>query len=333
MKYNVIFTDDTSKLDWFATNIISVDLDNLPNNSYKLSYRLNNEFLTHKFVYAFVNTQKQNINQLGAASYNYNYYFNPTVAFFKKAKTEMNEAIDELNRINLSTHFFTISDELKLNVDSLDPEYNKINELHFIFEKELVALPLYFPEKERMWYLLEKVNNLVHFIERKCQVQTNIPKSFMISCRTHGGLDYFYTLRPEDYKSFQMPSPGDLVADYSTVGKDLFAAAITNDLELVKNNELKQQEYITGYAFMPFNYGQNQLTEVYSYYKWLHKNDIRNYVNWSEPKYIAGRHVLGQLDMQYNNIEHIQMVLNKTPYLASVYITDNNDNILKEYEL
>lgn len=330
VKYNVIFTDNVSKLDWFATNILEFDLDFIPSPHYKLSYTLNDNYLTKEFIKTFVNIQNSNVTESGKPSYNYNYYYNPTVKHFIKAKSEMNKVIDDLNELYKTTNFFNIDNSLKLDLETHDPEYDKINELHFIFEKEVIKLRLGDPNETQTWYLLEKVNNLVHFIERGVSNVNDIDFNyFMISLRTHGGLEHFYTLKADDYKEFKMPAPGDLVADYSTVGKDLHAAAITNDLELVKKQELKQQEYITGYAFMPFNYGQNNFDLVDGYYRWLYKHDIIKYVNWTEPKYIPGRHVLGKVDNSFESInDFYQTVLSKTPYLASVFISKDNGEIL-----
>lgn len=337
MKYNVLFSEEEEKLDWFSTNIIEFDPSRIENSAkyFRLTYSLNNERLTKKFIKGFVDTQTTNSKDFGIPTYNYNYYYPAVKKLFIKAKEEMNKVIDELNELNKKLNFFKIDPHLKLACEGPllhDCEFDKINALHFIFEKELTALPLYFAEKDRMWYLLEKVNNLVHFIERGLDKNDDSFNYFMISLRSKGGIENFYKLENDDYDYFKFFEPGDLVADYSTVGKDLWAAAATDDVELVVKNELKQQEYLTGYAFMPFNYGQS-LPNMSKYYEWLEKNNVGNYIDLNDKKYKPGRHILGHVDLPFSVDQRFyDHVISKTPYLAGVYISDDEGNIITTTE-
>jgi len=336
MKYNVLFSQGEEKVDWFSTNIIEFDFNGVDlSKCFRLTYSLNEERLTKKFIKGFIETQNNNVRDFGVPIYNYNYYYNPVKKFFLKAKQEMNDVIDELNQLNKKLNFFLIDTNLKLDVageDACEPEFEKINELHFIFEKQLIELTEEFPEKQRMWYLLEKVNNLVHFIERKMDKTEYGFHYFMISVRTKGGIENFYKLENDDYDSFRFFQPGDLVADYSTVGKDLWAAATTNDFNLVKNKELKQQEYLTGYAFMPFNYGQTD-PPLSEYYDWLEKNNVGNYIDLTDKKYTPGRHILGHVDLPFSSKQRFyDHVIRNTPYLIGTYISDDEGNIITTTE-
>jgi len=331
MKFNVIFNKEPlkNKIDFFSTNILKIDPHALPivDSSKILTYSLNDHYLTGKFTEAFLKTQALNLYQDDYAIYNYNYYMNPDSERVVLAKTHMNETIDELNNINL----FQIDTALKLDPSQPEiAEFDKINELHFRFESELINLPKDLLGGARVWYLLEKVNNLVHFIERVNEYGGYTPSYFMMSMRAKCRPSHWYKLQPEDYFSFDYFKAGDLVADFSTVGKDLWAASTTNDLELVHRKECKQQEFITEYAFIPFNNDQRTFDLPHGFWDWCKKNDVGNYLDLNDPKYRPGRHTLGKLenvslpdaDAFYDEI------FNTTPYCEGVYMTDDQGNII-----
>lgn len=325
MKYNLVFSNDNAKVDFFSTNVVEPTVEDLIKpNTYILSYTLNDKKLTSKFVDAFVGTQNHNLAADNKITYNYNYYFNANERYFLLAKREMNRVIDELNTINL----FQLDTALKLDLDSLDPEYDKLNELHFRFESELVNLTIEYSAGGRVWYLLEKINNLVHFLERGSNGSMNEINYFFLSLRPKSNMDYWYKLEDIDYDSFSLFEPGDLIADYSTVGKDLFAAVASNDMELIRRGELKQQQYITGYAFMPHNYHQPNV-DLDQYNRWLTENGVSDYINIYEKQYTPGRHVLGKSDKKFNSAQDFyNQVLDKTPYCVGAYISDDSGSII-----
>lgn len=325
MKYNLVFSNDSTKVDFFSTNVVEPTVQDLIKpNTFVLSYTLNDKKLTNKFVEAFIGTQNHNLNADKKITYNYNYYFNANERYFLLAKREMNRVVDELNEIGL----FQLDPSLKLNLDSLDPEYDKLNELHFRFESELVNLTIEYSAGGRVWYLLEKINNLVHFLERGSNGVMDEINYFFLSIRPKSNMDYWYTLEPDDYDSFSLFEPGDLIADYSTVGKDLLAAMSSNDIELIKRNELKQQQYITGYAFMPHNYHQPNV-DLDQYNRWLIENRVSDYINIDEKQYRPGRHVLGKTDIKFNSAQDFyNQVLDKTPYCVGAYISNDYGNIV-----
>jgi len=326
MKFHVIFNKEPikNKIDFFSTNILKIDPEYLPINEHSniLTYELNNHYLTKRFIEAFLKTQAQNLFQDDVAIYNYNYYMNASHEKVKLAKLAMNETIEEINLINQ----FQFDTNLKLDPDNpQDAEYDKINELHFRFEMELVKLLPNTPNADRLWYLLEKVNNLVHFIERVEQ-NDKTPPYFMMSIRAKSKKNNWYKLQPEDYLNFQYYQAGDLVADFSTVGKDLWAAASTNDMELVRRKECKQQEYITEYAFIPFNTDNTNFT---NFWRWCEENNVSEHLDLSDTKFLPGRHVLGRLNRNISSAnEFYENVFNKTPYCEGVYMTDDEGNIL-----
>lgn len=327
MKFHVIFNKEPIKntIDFWSTNLIKIDPEDLPinENSNVLTYQLNDHYLTKRFVEAFLKTQALNLFLDDTATYHYNYYMNAIPERVVQAKMAMNDTIDELNSIGR----FVIDTELKLDPSKPNvAEFEKINELHFRFEQELMKLPQDAPKGDRIWYLLEKVNNLVHFIERTNE--TGVPEElyFMTSIRAKCRTQHWYKLRPEDYYHFQYYHAGDLVADFSTVGKDLWAASSTNDMELVKRKECKQQEYITEYAFVPFN---TDYTTFDHFWKWCNDNKVSDHLDIHDPKYLPGRHVLGKLMRRITSAQEFYgEVFDKTPYLEGVYMTDDDGNML-----
>ena len=97
--------------------------------------------------------------------FNYNNYVSPSWETIKTARTTMNNVIDEVNQ----NGWFEVSEELKLVVDDKeDTQLSKLNELHFIFENNLIE------ENERtgeniepqLFRALESMNNLVHVCEK-----------------------------------------------------------------------------------------------------------------------------------------------------------------------
>lgn len=331
MKFHVIFNKEPvkNKLDLFSTNVLKIDPHELPlhKTSNILTYKLNDHYLTKKFVEAFLRTQSMNIFQDDAAIYNYNYYMNADPERVALAKQAMNDTITELNEINM----FQLDTNLYLDVDNpYIAEFEKINELHFRFETELVRLEKGHPKADRVWYLLEKVNNLVHFIERVNEEGGYTPEFWMMSIRAKCRMDHWYKLQPEDYHHFQYFQAGDLVADFSTVGKDLWAASRTNDMELVRRKECKQQEYITEYAFIPFNTDEANFDGPHGFWAWCENNKVRDYLDLDDPKYRPGRHIMGKLESHKieDAYDFYDKVFNDTPYCEGVYMTDDNNNII-----
>jgi hypothetical protein len=73
MKYNLVFSNDNAKVDFFSTNVVEPTVEDLIKpNTFVLSYTLNDTRLTGKFVDAFVGTQNHNLADDYRITYNYN---------------------------------------------------------------------------------------------------------------------------------------------------------------------------------------------------------------------------------------------------------------------
>ena len=149
--------------------------------------------------------------------------------------------------------------------DTMVVMHDKLNEVHYVFEKQLVDLQEdpnfvyteeYHPEVE----ILERLNKTVHEIEAnmsKFFSRRNIDKNdlknkqyFVVTRHFSPNAEQQYKdLTDDDYNTFQSQYwTGDLFLDFFTVGKDLSHAYSTNDIELIKRKEIKPQTLITGSA-------------------------------------------------------------------------------------
>ena len=277
MKLNVLF--GKGKIDWFATNTRTIEslkreLDNVDNRL--ISYTLNDLPLTIKFIEYWQIYRKYNADKLQSPfmKYNVNYYPIQTDEMFFAAKKSMNESIDSLKNYGLS-----VNSDLKLDISSRDNEIKKLNELHFCFEKEAINLKGINLEQcvnyHDIWYTLEKINNLVHFLENFKFGSRKTMEHFYIAIRpsrsiSENGFPYYH-LQDEDYRDFISPSGGDVVCDFVTVGKDLWYCSCSDDIELVERNEVKQQTQLTDFIWLNFGV---QTKEPYfrNHYAWCKRN-------------------------------------------------------------
>ena len=239
----------------------------------------------------------------------------------------MNITIDRLIDLN-----FQIDKSLKLNINELTSEVHKLNELHFIFESEQPNLMTTTGELTEELYLFERINQLVHFLE-------NIERSNKINLQhllviRPANFTNRYKLQAEDYADFTVINSGDLVCDYATVGKDLYACYCTNDINLIKNNEVKQQEYLTDFVALHFRNYVDRDVNFKKYFDWCEKNQIDQYIDIHSPFYNPGRHVLGHVDADIKNQEDFyQKIVAKTPQVLGTFFSDDSGNIIEELEL
>jgi len=226
---------------------------------------------------------------------------------------------------------------LLINIDD-NPKvmHDKLNEVHFVFEKQLVELQEdpafvyteeYHPEVE----VLERLNKTVHEIEAnmdKWFTKRSIEdKQYFIVVR-HFSPDAekeYQDLTDEDYMTFEGHYyTGDLYLDFYTVGKDLGHAYSTGDLELVKRGEVKPQSLITSSACIglesrTFQKPQNddQLYEMFYY--WCDGNKVADYgIDYKQPKYRLGRAKLGEL--QNETWESVITKIEEIPFISNIKV-------------
>lgn len=330
MKYNIIFGKE--KIDFFGTNEqrmndLSIEIRNDQNNI--LSYNLNELPLTKKFIEKSFSYKKQyeKIKEYDGILYHYNHYPPLSDNFICIAKQNMNATIERLNDLG-----FNIDNSLKLNVNELTSEVHKLNDLHFIFESEQPRLMTVTGELTEELYLFEKINQLVHFLENiERSNKTNL--QYLLVIRP-ANFTNRYKLQAEDYADFTVINSGDLVCDYATVGKDLYACYCTDDINLIKNNEVKQQEYLTDFVALHFRNYVDRDVEFKKYHDWCEKNKIDQYIDTTSPFYKPGRHILGHVDTDINNQEEFyQKIISQTPQVLGTYFSDDDGNIIEEFVL
>ena len=220
--------------------------------------------------------------------------------------------------------------------DTQDIVSDKLCKIHFSFEtimnNTLQPLDTYAAE------LCERLNFLVHKLESIITRDgENIPPYMyyvvrIVPTQENGILykEYPYpVLQDEDYNRFSATNTGDLCLDYFTVGKDLGTASLTNDIDLVRNLEIKQQSVISSsfnftidsMYFQRDSMATKRLAVMQeNMYKWCEENNVGEYYNYRDPMFNIGRVVLGTLIN--NNYSDIMENLKKYPLVIGVKISN-----------
>ena len=240
-----------------------------------------------------------------------------------KLAEEMNWVIDE---INAECDGCEIDLALKLDL-AIPPheQVKKLNTLHEIFQL--------YSEKHgtginRTQELLERVNILVHMLEAG---PVEIDQVFFVA-KQEGvvptELDIDFT---EDDHLLRMPHAlwGVLELDYHTIGKDLGACYWTEDVELVKSGEIRQQTQLTPCVAANFMTGphmgptaETDAQKMQDYYHWCERNNLGDYIDYMSPEYRLGRLRLGELVGNYD-IEQIQTMAIEFPTIKEIITIDD----------
>lgn len=216
--------------------------------------------------------------------------------------TEMNNVINSVNTLNEGC---VIQNDLLLDLTVAPHEQvQKLNRLHEIFQ---LYTEKYGVGCNQTQELLERVNILVHLMEAS---HVEIDQVFIVA-KQEGAL-HKYTqvdldLTDEDHM-LRMPHAlwGVLEMDYATVGKDLGACFWTNDVDLVKSGELRQQlsinpgvaaNFMTGPSHAPTY--DSDASKIADFYSWCEGNNLGDYIDYTLPKYRLGRLRLGQISQAY----------------------------------
>lgn len=244
-----------------------------------------------------------------------------------------------INSLNADIDSQEADPNLKLSItDSQKQMHDKLNEVHFVFEKQLVELndspdftytEEYHPEVE----ILERLNKTVHEIEanlsRFFAVETIDEKQYFLVTRhfSPNAEAMYMDLTDDDYAHFQSQYyTGDLFLDFFTVGKDLSHAYSTKDIELIKRKEVKPQTLITGSACLglnakDFNFFEQGREDSLNrrLAQWCEANEVSKYgIDHTEPKHAVGRAKLGTL--QNETFESIITKLEACPYISDIAV-------------
>lgn len=209
------------------------------------------------------------------------------------------------------------------NLDELD-RISRLNKIHYAFETALEDKTIQTEAHTDFFASLERLNKLVHSLEKA--PNSKFGESFYVVRHTSDHVRAKYPEITEDmYRCFENNiQNGDLYSDFFTVGKDLGHAFATNDVELVRNGEVKQQSVISGstcFAVDKLQFGvvdaDAQRTQ---YLEWCKSNNVELYgYDYHTPKYNLGRAPLGRINMSYSQLTK---TLQQTPYVVGVQLNE-----------
>ena len=320
---SVVGDYDTDNSTHFISN------DNLTAGKFIIEWELLDNSAANKFYNLSKNLIEKN---------NRTIHWNQYLKDNKQSSQETLDLIKELNdAVDISTCILKnpiMPDRLKINIDqdSGDEILKKLNEIHFVFEKNLMATEY---ENIVVIKLCEKLNKLVHQIEHMYVNNSDE--------RLNGHASNFIVVRQytqsldeeenrieadnEDYDLFDINTDtGDLFSDFYTVGKDLVHAYATKDIELVTNKEVKHQKYVSAsvaftlwqpYFQNPTKINHQQfLTE---YHDWCKENNVQDYgYDYVQPCFNPGRAKIGKL--LNVNFSDLQSNLSKFPYISNIIV-------------
>jgi len=233
---------------------------------------------------------------------------------------------------------------LKLSITDTKKEmHDKLNEVHFIFENELMTLQsdpghMQTEEHDPEVAILERLNKTVHEIEantsRFFAVEHLHDKEYFLVTRhfSPNAEAEYMELTDEDYASFQVHNHnGDLFLDYFTVGKDLGTAYSTKDLKLIERKEVKPQTLISGSSHFGLHEKTFQKNDLESeehiklqLAQWCEANEVAKYgIDHTEPKHSIGRAKLGEL--QNETFESIITKLEACPYISDIVVWEDDE--------
>lgn len=295
--------------------------------NYSITFTLRDTPIAKKFVEVW---NKNKLGYYGTDTefrIDYNEFTNIDLETRYVMQQQMNDVIDDINSL---TNAYPISDDLKLEISD-EIQVEKLNALHRYFEDTSYDLiQVNGLRDDKLHGLLENVNQLVHRMEGP----NSKHKLFMTVVRNLQKIDIksIYQLQDEDYNHFEaLERPGVMFLDFATVGKDLGACFSTNDIELIKAKEVKQQSFCMPYFNYRFDQNKEKLSlkewneyydfEMDKYYSWCKENNVHKYYDYTQPKYRLGRIALGDIDNEFSTSDYLKLIKEK-PYIIGVYIEE-----------
>jgi hypothetical protein len=295
----------------------------LPNpaaeHNYSVIYNLTENCNT---TVKFVDLCKQTIES-GEYICSYNLYKPLNETLSSRMKIRMNSIIETINTMD---DLPKIDTSLMLDNQSIGVETTKLNALHLYFE--LTSKDIY-SHNTLEFGLLQEINQLVHSLEGGIPSGGGGIWNVLRLTPTENSI-HASPLNDEDYNNFVIEHEwGDLLLDYYRVGKDLWAAGTTNDVQLVTTRGLAQQDTVHPCISMECTlFPDANETEsaldilVVAYHKWCVDNNVRDYYDIDLPMFNLGRIVLGKLDMTGTTQSEIMTELSKCTSVSNVELID-----------
>lgn len=300
-------------IDVDPTTTQDLDLENTEytpvKDGYELSWELmTNKSATQKFLKAW-NNSKYN-------RFEFNRYSSSTPEQRIAQKQRMNQVVDILNTDYTE---YPVDNNLKLNTNITDSEYDKLSALHYYFETTLPGIDQ--TDHPELYSLLEEVNQLVHSIEgivNKDRALTVVRKWQI------GDFDVNNCFEDSDFEYFTTRKDADLFLDLNIVGKTIENCFDSKDVQVVKDFEVKYPTAV--YPSINFVFANqydvlDMIKKKRNIERWLVANNIAHLIDISESKYNPGGTKIGVLQNDLNYDQYTDM-LKQYPNLTGIYLLD-----------
>lgn len=329
-----IFLHDSS-----GTNKLELALDRSighfsDDNKFVLQFELMDTHVSQKFVEVWNSST-------GPLDIHYNTYTALTADEIVEKQKILNNTIRQINHIEYKS--WKISEDLVLELNSNDCQNDKLNALHRFFEdcsydclreKSNNTSSLTLEKLNNLFPLLEQVNYLVHRTEGGVSPESS--DYLVFRNLLNNPLSDTIQLSDDEYNMFvptlSVNSNCSVFLDYCTVGKDLEACWKTNDLELIRAKEVKQQEFINP----SFNFSFNEYKDIYPGYitdkilkeesnvmknEWCKQNSVGEHYEYWLPKYNIGRIKMGQCaSKEITGVVSYRKMLKEYPYIVDIVV-------------
>lgn len=308
-KCKIYFTDEpVGTIDPNGTCV----LHSFDSGKFSITWTLLNNSTAEKF-YNTIQHQKNLPNRF----INWNSY--QSAGTFDSMAQELNAELDHCRNsgyVNFTKDFYVYPSQ------DWQERHRRLNAIHFAFETELYRHQASGTATDDFLISLERLNKLVHACEGD-----HLTNQLFYVIRDNG-LDSYPECDDDDYNRFEVIyNNGNLFSDFFTVGKDLGTAFYTNDVELVRRGEVKQQSYISGSVCIEFNpetfmqtVGDHEYQSLYKdYYSWCwNAGATEQGYNYKEPKYRLGRVCLGTVEDQ--PLDYFIENLRKYPNVCNIEV-------------
>jgi SAM-dependent methyltransferase len=295
-------------------------------NGFIIKFKLDETELTNKFVQAW---NVRNVNKSTHRIF-VNEYGSITPDVYAQCRRELNQVIENIDHHEWARKNWPIDTNWYIDENTEDRQLDKLNALHRYFEDVSYALENSPDEYQQLYQWLESINQLVHILEKNIDTDP----SLLTVLRNSKDEELDLPLTNSDYYRFcDEDQSGVLYLDFGTVGKDLATCYSTNDIELVKNKEVKQQTHIrpmVNFKFNRRNDDQKQIEfnydlNILSIYDWCKENNLGEYLNYRDNKYFPGRARLGEL-VDPLTYKSFILLRKKYPYITGAYIEDDESS-------
>jgi hypothetical protein len=196
-----------------------------------------------------------------------------------------------------------------LFVNSWPPVTNIVtglNDLHYKFQLTQESVTSFYPTEYN--YNLNLLNAKIHEAEHVLNGGKNYAVWF-INQSSNDGIEITSELRKYWGVKFIKYNPArTLYLGYHTIGKDLITCFTDNDIEVVKSDGVRQQQYISTETMFRLD-PMITTNRNFAIRKWLIQNNLNSFVDLKDPKYKYNQQlpVLGRLTDKLSNNQILEI--------------------------